>query len=84
MAQGTMLSVMWQPGWERSLGEKCICKAEALPCSLETITTFACMHTKYLQKDRQETDNTDCFQGDYNLVAQEYFSTVFPCEAFEY
>ena len=63
--------------------DTCICKAEVPPCSPETII-FASTHTKYLQEDRQETDNTDCFQGDYNLVAQEYFSTVFPCEPFEY
>ena len=33
---------MWQPGWERSWGrmDTCICLAEFLHCSLETITTL--------------------------------------------
>ena len=32
--------VMWQPGWEGSLGrmDTCICMAESLCCSLGTIT----------------------------------------------
>ena len=42
IAQGTLLSVMWQPGWEGSLGENgsCIHMAESLLCSPETITTL--------------------------------------------
>ena len=31
---------MWQPRWEGSLGNTCICMAESLWCSSETITTF--------------------------------------------
>ena len=33
---------MWQPGWKGSLEENdtCICVAESLPCSPETITTL--------------------------------------------
>ena len=47
MAHGTLLNVMWQPGWEGSLGESgyvdrytCICMAEFPCCPPETITTL--------------------------------------------
>ena len=42
LAQGTLLNVVWQPGWERSLGENgyMYTKAESLYCSLEIITTL--------------------------------------------
>ena len=37
-----MLRVMWQPGWEGSLGgmDTCTCMAESLRCSPETLTTL--------------------------------------------
>ena len=37
-----MLNAMWQPGWEGSLGrmDTCVCMAESLCCSPETITTL--------------------------------------------
>ena len=40
--QGTLLSVMCQPGWEGSLRRKdtCICMAEYFCCSPETVTTL--------------------------------------------
>ena len=37
--QGTLLDVLWQPGWEGSL-DTCIWLAEYLCCSLENITTL--------------------------------------------
>ena len=40
LAQGTLLNIMWQPGWEGGLGMNgCLCMymAESLPCSRETI-----------------------------------------------
>ena len=43
MAQGTLLNVMWQPGWEGSLGENeyvYIGMAESLHCSPENVTTL--------------------------------------------
>ena len=42
MAHGILLSVMWQPGWEGGWGrmDTCICMAEALCWSPETITTL--------------------------------------------
>ena len=38
---------MWQPRWEEGLGENdtCICMAESLHCSPETITTLLIIHT---------------------------------------
>ena len=46
IAHGTLLNVMWQPGWEQSLGENgYICLPESLPCSLETITTLLIIYT---------------------------------------
>ena len=41
-ASGTLLRVMWQPGWEGSLGEMetCICMPESLCYLPETITTL--------------------------------------------
>ena len=46
---GTLLSVMWQPGWEGSLGrmDTSIYLAESLCCSPETITILIdCPSTK--------------------------------------
>ena len=45
--QGTLLNVMWQPGWERVLGEvsTCMCIAELLCCPPETITTLLITYT---------------------------------------
>ena len=31
-------NVIWQPGWERM--DTCICMAESIGCSLETVTTL--------------------------------------------
>ena len=39
IAHGTLLNVMWQPGWEGGL-HTCVCVAEFLRCSPETITTL--------------------------------------------
>ena len=55
-AQGTLLDVMWQPGWEGSLGENGYMyihvypKAESLCCSPETITAFLIGYTPKLNK----------------------------------
>ena len=42
IAHGTLLNVMWQPGWEVALGrtDMCVCMAESLCCSPGTITTL--------------------------------------------
>ena len=42
LAHGTLLNVMWQPGWEGSLGENgyTLCMAEYLCCLPETITAL--------------------------------------------
>ena len=46
-AQGTLVSVTWQPGWEGSLGKNdtCRCVAEFLCCPLETITVLLIGYT---------------------------------------
>ena len=52
IAQGTLLNVMWQPGWEGSLGrmDTCICMAESLHWSPETITTLLTGYTPIQNK----------------------------------
>ena len=43
IARGTLLKVVWQPGWEgRAWGrmDTCTCVAESLLCSPKTITTL--------------------------------------------
>ena len=47
MAQGILLNVMWQPGWEGVWGrmDTCICMAESLCCLSETITTWLIGYT---------------------------------------
>ena len=49
IAHGTLLGVMWQPGWEESLGrmDTCICMAESLCCPPEAITTSLVGYTPY-------------------------------------
>ena len=48
IAHGTLLNVICQPGWERSLGgriDTCVCMAESLCCSPEIITTLLIGYT---------------------------------------
>ena len=47
VAQGTLLKVIWEAGWEGSLGrmDTCIRMAESPHCSLETITTLLISYT---------------------------------------
>ena len=43
IAQGTLINVMSQPGWEGSLGENgyvCVCTADSLYCPPETSTAL--------------------------------------------
>ena len=42
IAQGTLLNVMWQPGWKGSLGENRtrLCMAESVCCPPEIITSL--------------------------------------------
>ena len=45
---GTLLNVMWQPGWEGSLGENgyiCVCMAESLCYPPEITTTLLIRYT---------------------------------------
>ena len=43
----SVLCVTWQPGWKGSLGgmDTCVCTAESLCCSPETITTLIIDYT---------------------------------------
>jgi len=55
IAHGTLLSVMWQPGWEGVWGSvhTSICRAESLHYSPETITLligYTPMQNKKLKK----------------------------------
>ena len=47
MEHGTLLNVMWQPGWEGSWGrmDTRICMAESLRCLPGTITTLFISYT---------------------------------------
>ena len=47
IAHETSLNVMWQPGWEEiwERMDACICMAEFLHCSSETITTLLIGYT---------------------------------------
>ena len=49
MAQGTLLSVLWWPGWEGSLGENGY-MAESLHCPPETITILSFGYTSTQNK----------------------------------
>ena len=59
IAHGTLLSVMWQPGWEGVWGsmDTSICGAESLHYSPETITTlligYTPMQTNKLNNNKQ-------------------------------
>ena len=52
MAQGTLLSVMWQPPWDGVWGrmDSCVCMAESLCYSPETITTLLIGYTSIQNK----------------------------------
>ena len=50
IAQGTLLSVMQQPGWEWSFGENGYMMAESLQCSPETITILLIRYTQIENK----------------------------------
>ena len=56
IAHGTLLNVMWQPGWERM--DTCIWMVVSLPCSRESITTlsisFTPIQNKKLFKKKRE------------------------------
>ena len=57
--QGTLLNVMWQPGWEGSLGENgYMCMAESLCCSSETITMLTTSYTAIQNKKVKKKQTT--------------------------
>ena len=51
ITQGTLLNVMWQPGWEGCLGENgYMYMDESLCCPSETVTTLLDGHTPIQNK----------------------------------
>ena len=41
IAHGTLLNVMWQPGWERDLGENaCVCESPSVVSTSSGLTLF--------------------------------------------
>ena len=58
MAQGTLLNVLWQPGWEgiwRRM-DTCMCMTESLGCLPETITTLLIGYTPIQNKKLKKFD----------------------------
>ena len=47
ITHGTLLNVIWQPGWEgvRERMDTCICMAESLHCSPKTVTKLLISYT---------------------------------------
>ena len=66
---------MWQPGWEGAWGrmDTCICTAESLHCSRETITTLSTGYTtvqnKRLKKVR-ESSKKQSFKNTSIIISQ--------------
>ena len=58
IAQGTLLNIMWQPGWEGGWGRKdtCLCMSESLPHTPDTVTTLLidCMPIQNKKLKKQE------------------------------
>ena len=52
--QGTLLNVLWQPGWEGLWGrvdlDTCICTAESFSSTPETLTTLLISYTPIQNK----------------------------------
>ena len=65
IAHGALLNVMWQPRWENSLGEMdtCVCIAESLHCSPETITTLLIGYTQIQNTSLREKFMTEIIQS---------------------
>ena len=55
-AHGTLLKVTWRPGWEGCLGETatCMCVAESLHCSPQTITTLLISSTQIQNEELKQ------------------------------
>ena len=67
-AQGILLNVIWQPGWEGSLEEKgyiYICMAEFLCCLLETTTTLLIGYTPIKSKKFKKKNVEKCFAENF-------------------
>ena len=57
-AQGSLLSVMWQPGWVGAWRmDTHMCMAELLSCSPETLTVLVIRYTPIQKKKRNSSKN---------------------------
>ena len=70
-AHGALLSVT-QPRWENSLGEMdtCVCMAESLHCSPETITTLLIGYTQIQNTSLREKFMTEIIQSWVTISAR--------------
>ena len=71
IAQGTLLNVIWQPGWEGSLGENGYMHMyESLCCSPDTVTTsfmrYNPLQTKKLKKKKKKRSPP---HGKFSLIS---------------
>ena len=77
MTHGTLLSVMWQPGWEGSLGEMdtWLWMAESLCCPPEIITTLVIYYTPIRNKKLRK-EKLICYIRVYILKRNPVFSFI--------
>ena len=70
IAHGTLLNVIWQPGWEGSLEEMnaCIYVTESLCCSPEAITTLLISYCSVIQSYRALCDSMNCSVPDSSVL----------------
>ena len=69
---------MWQPGWEEM--DTCLCMAESLCCSFETITRLSISYTPIQNKNFKNPKNlSGSFQA---LKENSSLSLVSPAAAF--
>ena len=61
IAQGTLPTVTWQPGWEGNWGrtDACICMAESYCCSFKNITTSLTGYTSIQNKKFKKKKSCD-------------------------
>ena len=65
IAHGALLNVTWQRRWEGSLGkmDTCVCTAESLHCSPETVTTLLIGYTPIQKKSLRRKFTTEIIQS---------------------
>ena len=78
---GTLLSVMWQPGWEGRLNTS-ICVAESLHFSPETITTSLTGYTPIQNKKLKKNNSVTFLFGHKVCQIENYFLIFQVCQTF--